>query len=590
MLYFMQKTTKQTLKTYWEHTKDHRFLLFVVVFALVSVAVVNVSVPLFFKKFFDILTLSDTRDTLFPQLIKILIIIAGLEMLQWVFWRVATFGATYFQPRIKAKIANSCFAYLHQHSYSYFNNNFIGSLVKKVNRFISVFERITDRIFWNLIGLVVNVSLIVLVLTIKNLILGIFLIVWLIIFITINIILANYRFKYDIERSKSESESSGALADTLTNHVNIKLFCGLSREKINFAKIQEKIRKIQQKVWNIENFFEAAQGLFVVILEIGLFYAGLKLWQVGKFTVGDFVLLQSYILIVFMKIWDFGRVIRNIYQDLSEAEEMTQIFNTPHEIVNSRSAKELNVKKGKIEFDNVTFSYKKTRKILDKFNLKIKAGERVALVGPSGAGKTTVTRLLLRLHDIDKGKILIDDQKIKQVTLESLWQNVSLVPQDPILFHRTLVENIRYGKPDATDEEVMKASQQAHCDKFIDELPDGYETYVGERGVKLSGGERQRVAIARAILLNAPVLVLDEATSSLDSESEHLIQDALNNLMKKKTVIVIAHRLSTIMKMDKIIVIDEGGIVEQGTHQQLLKKKGGTYKKLWKYQAGGFIQ
>jgi len=585
----MQPTTKQTLKTFWQHTKGHRTLLFVVIFSLIAVAVVNVSIPLFFKKFFDVLTLSDTKDLLFSKLINILIIIGGLELLQWALWRVATFTSAYFQPKIMASVSNTCFVYLHKHSYSYFNNSFIDSLVKKVNRFVYAFERISDRIFWNLIGLVVNVGLIVIILTFKNAVLGIFLIVWLIIFVTINSILANYRFKFDLERNKAESRSSATLADTLTNHVNVKLFSGFDREKKKYAGIQDEVRKLRQKVWNIENFFEAAQGLFMIILEIGLLYVAIKLWQVGKFTIGDFVLLQSYLLIVFMRIWDFGRVIRNIYQDLSEAEEMTQIFNTPHEIINSKSAKDLKVKKGKIEFQDVTFSYKQTRKILDKFNLKIKAGERVALVGPSGAGKTTVTRLLLRLHDIGKGKILIDDQKINRVTLESLWKNVSLVPQDPILFHRKLIENIRYGNPDASEAEVLKASKQSHCDKFIDELPDKYDTYVGERGVKLSGGERQRVAIARAILRDAPILVLDEATSSLDSESEHLIQDALDNLMKKKTVIVIAHRLSTIMKMDRIIVIDQGGIIEQGTHQQLLKKKGGIYKKLWKYQAGGFI-
>ncbi len=586
----MQKTTKQTLKNYWDHTKNSRFIMFVIIFALIGVGVVNVSIPLFFKKFFDVLTIeAGDTDFLAGKLINILIIIAGLELLQWTFWRIATFTSAYFQPKIMAKLANTCFAYLHLHSYSYFNNNFIGSLVKKVNRFVFAFERIIDRIFWNLIGLFVNVTLIVIVLFIKSPVLGIFLLIWLTVFIIINSLLANYRFKFDLERNEVESKSSGMLADTLTNHVNVKLFCGLDREKLNFAKIQNRVKQLRQKVWNIENFFEATQGLLTITLEVGLIYVGIRLWKIGKFTVGDFVLLQSYMLIVFMRIWDFGRVIRNIYQDLSEAEEMTQIFNTPHEIVNNKSAKKLLVKKGKIEFKDVVFSYKQTRKILKNFNLRIKSGERIALVGPSGAGKTTVTRLLLRLHDIDEGKILIDEQNIAKITLESLWRNVSLVPQDPILFHRTLIENIRYGKPEATNAEVFKATKQAHCDKFIADLSEKYNTYVGERGVRLSGGERQRVAIARAILRNAPVLVLDEATSSLDSESEHLIQDALDNLMKKKTVIVIAHRLSTIMKMDRIIVIDSGGIIEQGTHDELLKKKDGMYKKLWKYQAGGFI-
>ena len=211
-------------------------------------------------------------------------------------------------------------------------------------------------------------------------------------------------------------------------------------------------------------------------------------------------------------------------------------------------------------------------------------------MGPSGAGKTTLIRLILRLYNPTSGKILIDGQDIGHVTLNSLMQSISLVPQDPILFHRSLLENIRYGKLEATDEEVMEAGRLAHCDDFVRDLPQGYNTYVGERGIKLSGGERQRVAIARAILKNAPILILDEATSSLDSHSESLIQDALVTLMKGKTTIVIAHRLSTIRKMDRVIVFDGGKVIEEGEHESLIKKKGSLYAKLWALQAGGFLQ
>jgi ATP-binding cassette subfamily B protein len=227
---------------------------------------------------------------------------------------------------------------------------------------------------------------------------------------------------------------------------------------------------------------------------------------------------------------------------------------------------------------------------LENFNLNIRGGEKVALIGPSGAGKTTVIKLLLRNFDLTGGYILIDGQETAGVTQESLWENISLVPQDPVLFHRTLKENIQYGRPGATEAEIIKASKMAHCHEFISNLPEGYETYVGERGIKLSGGERQRVAIARAILRNAPILVLDEATSSLDSESEGLIQDALEKLMRDKTVIVIAHRLSTIRKMDRIIFVDDGKIMEEGTHEELEKKDGGHYRRLWEMQAGGFMK
>ena len=242
-----------------------------------------------------------------------------------------------------------------------------------------------------------------------------------------------------------------------------------------------------------------------------------------------------------------------------------------------------------VEFKEVSFAYNKTREIIKKMDLVIKPQEKIALVGSSGAGKSTIVKLLLRQHDISGGKILIDGQNIAKCTQESLWQNVSLVPQDPMLFHRSIMENIRYAKPDASDEEVMSVAKQANAHDFILNLSDGYNTLVGERGIKLSGGERQRVAIARAILKNSPILILDEATSSLDSKSEKLIQDALGNLMKGKTVIIVAHRLSTIMNSNRILVIEQGGILEQGSHKVLLKKKNGIYRNLWDIQVGGFM-
>ncbi|MBI5404687.1 MAG: ATP-binding cassette domain-containing protein, partial [Candidatus Kerfeldbacteria bacterium] len=257
-------------------------------------------------------------------------------------------------------------------------------------------------------------------------------------------------------------------------------------------------------------------------------------------------------------------------------------------VQDAKQAKSLQVTAGRIDFDAVDFNYRSTRSILKNFSLSIKPRERLAIVGPSGAGKTTLVKLLLRMHDVSGGKILIDGQDIAHVTQASHHRQIGLVPQDPILFHRSLEDNIRYGKPKATLEEVVAAATAARCHDFISTLPDGYQTHVGERGIKLSSGERQRVAIARAILYDAPILVLDEATSSLDSESERLIQDALDQLMVGKTVIAIAHRLSTIKKMDRIVVIERGGVREEGTHDGLLKQ-GGMYSNLWKLQAGGFI-
>lgn len=585
----MKTNTKLTIKFYWQQVRKHYISGLIVLFSIAGASATGAITPLYFKRLFDLLSGTQARDILVVQLMQVLIIIAIIEFFGWIFYRFAMFFASHFEVSIMADLSDFCFKYLHKHSFAYFNNNFVGSLVKKVNRFSRSFEDITDRIFFDVVQLVVSIFIILFVLTKRNLSLGLGMAVWITVFFIVNLVFTKFKLKYDLLRSEADTKATGLLADSITNNVNVKLFGGYVREVKSFGKAIGEVKRLRQLSWNFGNIYEAAQGFLTLVLEIGVFYLAIKLWNVGKLTIGDFVLLQSYIFIVIHRTWDFGRVIRNIYEDLAEAEEMTVVLSEPHEITDIKNAAGLKVPTGKIEFKDVDFYYHETRAILQNFNLTVTPKEKVALVGPSGAGKTTIVKLLLRMYDVSAGQILIDGQNISRITQESLWRNVSMVPQDPILFHRTLLENIRYGKPSATNEEIIQAAKLSHCHEFIKDLPDGYDTYVGERGVKLSGGERQRVAIARAILHNAPILIMDEATSSLDSESEKLIQDALNILIKGKTVFVVAHRLSTIMKMDRIIVIKDGKIAEQGAHQDLLKKNNGLYRKLWEVQAGGFI-
>ena len=588
-VFTMKTNTKLTFQLFWQQVRKHKISGFIVLLGVVGASATDVITPLYFKKIFDLLVQTQAKSTLVVQLVHILLTIAVIGLIHWVFWRLAVFFVAYFQASIMADLSDVCFKYLHKHSFSYFNNNFVGSLVKKVNRFTRAFEDITDKFFFNIVLLTTDIIIILFVLTKKSLALGLGIAVWIIVFFIINLIFTRFKLRYDLARSEADSKATGLLADTITNNVNVKLFGGYNREVKNFGKAVGEVKRLRRLTWNLGNIYEGAQGLLSLVLEVGIFYMAILLWEKSILTVGDFVLIQSYIIIVLMRSWDFGRVIQHIYESLAEAEEMTEVLNEPHEIIDIKNALNLKVATGKLEFKDVNFYYHETRPILKNFNLTISPKEKVAFVGPSGAGKTTIIKLLLRMHDVSGGKILIDGQEIARVTQESLWHNISMVPQDPILFHRTLLENIRYGLPSATNEEIITAAKLAHCHEFIKDLPDGYDTFVGERGVKLSGGERQRVAIARAILHNAPILILDEATSSLDSESEKLIQDALNILIQGKTVLVVAHRLSTIMKMDRIIVIKDGKIAEQGTHNDLLKKSGGLYDKLWKVQAGGFI-
>ncbi|MBP9868985.1 ATP-binding cassette domain-containing protein [Patescibacteria group bacterium] len=312
----------------------------------------------------------------------------------------------------------------------------------------------------------------------------------------------------------------------------------------------------------------------------------ISLLVAGDATVGDLVLVQSFLAIAFTKLEYIGRLLRRGSEAATQIAEALDVMDRVPEIQDVPNAKKLRVTKGEIVFSDASFGYL-DEAMIRALNLTIASKERIGLVGPSGAGKSTLTKLLLRFYDVQSGEIRIDGQNISEVTQESLRKSIAYVSQEPVLFHRSLYENIAYGKPGASMKEVIAAAKKAHCHEFITALPEGYESTVGERGVKLSGGERQRVAIARAILKDAPILMLDEATSSLDSESEALIQDALSSLMRDKTVIVIAHRLSTIMQMDRIIVIEQGGITDTGTHNELLKKVG-MYQKLWGIQAGSF--
>jgi len=582
----MKYNTKLTFKIYWKHSLKYKWAMFGSAIFIITSTALAIIAPLYYKEFFDILTTTGETDALR----RILLTLLALYLVEWVFWRLSGFVNSYFQISMMRDLSVMCFSYLHKHSFAFFHNNFVGSLVKRVNRFYRAFEGVADRLTWDLLPILTDVILIIFVLSRRSPYLGIAIFIWIIVYCLVNYAFTIYKLPYDVRRSEMDSKVTGFLADTITNFSNVKLFNGYKKETDDFSEINRQLGKMRRFTWDMSNIFDAIQALFMVFLEIGLFWYAIGLWEQGILTIGDFVLIQAYLLRIFMKLWDFGRVVRSFYENLADAEEMTEILAMPHAIVDKPNAKEIKVKQGQIKFDSITFCYNQTRCVVKKLNLEIKPKEKVALVGPSGAGKTTLIKLLLRMYDLTDGSITIDGQSINEVTQESLWQSISMVPQEPMLFHRSLMENIRYGKIKATDKQVIQASKLAHCHEFIKSFPDEYNTKVGERGVKLSGGERQRVAIARAILRDSPILVLDEATSSLDSESEYLIQDALNNLMKDKTVIVIAHRLSTIMKVDRIIVVDEGGIREQGTHQELTARRGGLYKKLWKIQAGGFIE
>ena len=586
---YPQVGLKDVMGAFWRGIKPKKWWMFMVIGSVIGANILGIIVPVFYKQFFDAITLAGDRNLVAGRLLVIIFYILALNLLQWIFYRLGTMANIRYQIATIAKLKQQSYDYVMEHSYSFFTNHFIGSLVQKVNRFARSFERLSDNLLWNLLSLAVKLVAIFTVVVFINHWMAFIILIWAVIFLLFNITFSNWKLKYDIKVAEIDSKTTGYLADTLINQNTVSLFSAFKKEAEGFKSITNKQAQMTRFTWWLDWFIEAGQAFLGVAIEFVLFFFALKYWQQGLVSIGVFVLLQAYVIDLIHQLWGFTRIVRDIYQSYADAKEMVEIIKLPHEIVDVPLAKELIVKEGGIEFKKLQFSFNATRKVLKDINLVIKPGERVALIGPSGAGKTTFVKLLLRLYQPTAGHILIDGRDIQQITQDSLRRNISMVPQDPVLFHRTLAENIAYGKPNATRKEVEKAARLAHCDEFVKVLSQGFETFVGERGVKLSGGERQRVAIARAILKNAPILILDEATSSLDSHSEMLIQDALANLMAGKTTIVIAHRLSTIQKMDRIIVVDHGKILEEGSHADLLQNPDSLYKKLWTLQAGGFL-
>jgi len=582
-------TFSDVTKSMWQAVKSYKWLMFFTVAGVVTANIAELFIPLYYKDFFN--TISSAKDKMgaTPSLVHIILIILCINIVSWIAYRISTLFNAYFQSGGMAKLRTQAYDYLLNHSHSFFANNFTGSLTQRISRYARAFESLADRIIWNIVPVFIRiVGITIVIWTIKPII-SVVVIIWTLLFLGFNYAFARFRLTYDLIRTEADTRSTGVLSDGISNHNNIQIFTGFHHESKLFSEAVTYQAKATRKVWLLDVVAESVQAFLIIFMEFFLFYFSIKYWQAGIINIGVFVLLQSYIMGLVGRIWDFSRVVRDFYQSFADAKEMVEILTLPHEIRDVPGAHKLVVTKGEVDFKNVQFSFNTTRSVLNGINLVIKGGEKVALIGPSGAGKSTIVRLIMRLYELGGGYICIDGQDIQKVTQESLHEYISLVPQDPILFHRTLMENIRYGKKDATDEEVLEAAKQAHCHEFIKDLPKQYQTYVGERGIKLSGGERQRVAIARAILKNAPILILDEATSSLDSHSESLIQDALEKLMEGKTTIVIAHRLSTIRKMDRIVVVRDGSVVEDGSHEALLETPGSLYKKLWDLQAGGFI-
>lgn len=546
-------------------------------------------VPLLYKRIIDLTTRGTPTPALSQEVLGVAIVLTATISLSYiVLRRLGSYAVMTFESNVMRDLSVESFDRLRKYSYTFFSNEFAGSLVAKQSRFVSSFESLFDFMLFTIIIGGLNLIAAIIVLTIIKPILAAIFFVWVVIYISLILSMLPPQREKNLARAAANSKLTALFADTFSNILTVSSFAASGREKAHYAQESNTTNKLRLISWYAQNRSFVAQSVMSVILQGGLMIFAVIMWGQGQITAGTIVLLQLYVVRASDMVWDIGRSSIRFQSAINDAQEMADILDRPLDVKDPENPEISRISAGAIRFEDVTFAYGERKTIFEGLNLTIEPGEKIALVGHSGAGKTTVTKLLLRFLDVTSGAITIDDQDIRKIVQDDLRSAIGYVAQEPMLFHRTLRENIAYGKPDATVEEIESAARKAHAHEFVDKLPLKYETLVGERGVKLSGGERQRVAIARAILKNAPILVLDEATSALDSQSEGLIQEALVEAMRGRTTIAIAHRLSTIKHMDRILVFEEGAVVEEGSHDALIAK-GGIYAGLWSQQSGGFI-
>lgn len=505
-------------------------------------------------------------------------------------WRITLFYTWTMQINTHRDLYQRVFRHLTDQSLAFHSDRFTGSLVSQTSKLTGAFERFWDTLTFQLVPSLTSIVATVVILSFYFWQYALFIGIMSVIFITFVFVTSRFMAKLNIAEAQASTAMTGRLADVITNVTAVKAHGSEQNEDQSAAKLAN--HWLHRSRDTMFGFLGVSTGYssMIVIINVTALVAAIWASENKLISIATVYLAVTYTFIVARQLWEMNNIMRNYNRIMGDAHDMAQILEIKPEVQDT-STKALVTKKGDVRFEDVSFTHGEEggETLFRNFTLNIKAGEKVGLVGHSGSGKTTFTRLLLRFSDIDAGVITIDGQDISKVTQASLRNAIAYVPQEPLLFHRSLKENIAYGRPEASDKEIVAAAKKAHAFEFIDKLPNGFETTVGERGIKLSGGQRQRIAIARAILKDAPILVLDEATSALDSESEKLIQASLSELMKGRTAVVIAHRLSTIQKMDRIVVLEEGTIIEDGTHTELLTKKG-TYASLWSHQSGGFLE
>ncbi len=567
----------------WRYVARFRYWYVLIVFLEMGQAASTIGAPYALGSIVRAISRGDLGALKVP-----ILLFAGLGLTEILFARSSGAATLYLNPLLRQRVTSELFAYIQYHSHKYFSERFAGALAHRISETSMGVLQTTWAVLIDFMPVAVKISVAATLLGLADWRLAAFVLVWSTVFITISYVLARRSRPHWRRYADARSASSGHVVDTVSNIASTRLFARLSDERERLGGVLDRevgAARIAHRHIERIRWFQNASSL---VLKVGALSCALWLWHLGAVDAGTVVMCVSMALIIISEAANLGRRFLDFFEYLGNVENGVNTVVRPHDIVDLPGSKPVALSRGSIEFRNVSFRYHDGFQVFRDLSVTIPAGERVGLVGYSGSGKSTFVNLILRLYDPREGGILIDGEDIRRFTLESLHAQIGLIPQEPGLFHRSLADNIRYGKPQASHAEVRSAATRADAHSFITEMAQGYASLVGERGVKLSGGQRQRIAIARALLKNAPILILDEATSSLDSLTERVIQRTLDEAMRGKTVVVVAHRLSTIAHLDRILVFDGGRIVESGSHAQLLAR-GGLYHRLWTRQVDGFL-
>jgi len=576
---------KEVVRFFWQHIKPYKWLYGVMLLAPLSYSLYPFGYNYALKLFLDTITESETLT--YQMVYTPILLFLGLEILVNLVWRLSNVAEWHAEPFVRESILSHAYNYVQNQSYSFFQTHLTGTLSSRIKGLLEGYDQFWDQFHYGFFLRLTKACVTLAGLVFIYARLGLLIVGWAFLFGGVIYFLSKKMQKLSFAVTESRNQLMGSITDRLFNILPILMFAAKQRELYELRNTIRKDFTPKQLSLYYFNFYVQILGgtmLLAMVATLLLYLVHLKIN--GLITVGDFAFILNMSLTAADDIWHTTEELQHFAEIVGNVNNSLSIFREKHALIDQKNAYPLQITHPEIIFKDITFRYSDQTPLFENFNLCIPAGEKIGIVGLSGAGKSTLIHLLLRYYDPEKGLISISGHNIQEVTQDSLREAISLIPQETLLFHRSLLDNIRFAKPDASEDEIRDAARKAHLHTTAENLPQGYHSDVGERGSKLSGGQRQRISIARAFLKNTSILVLDEATASLDSHTEAEIQASLDILIKKKrtTVIVIAHRLSTLASMDRLVVFDQGAIVEEGTHGSLIQKEGGLYQSLWKLQ------